>query len=155
MTGIAFDGNAIFNGMVGTIAIGVSVWAARWAGTRLGLLNDRLSLRVYRAELAKVEALVKGPSHVTIFLLANVLICFAILGAGLAYAPIAFMGGGAKWAGAFLTVMSLAIYTCAIYTLGILYRLKKGETYLIKQREKVAVLERKLKQKPASPSDVN
>jgi hypothetical protein len=119
------------------------------------LLNDRLSLGIHRAELAKVEALLKGPSHVTIFLLTNVLICFAVLGAGLAYAPIAFMDGGAKWAGALLTVMSLAIYSCAVYTLGILYRLKKGETYLVKQREKVAALERKLEQKSASPSDVS
>lgn len=119
------------------------------------MLSDRLSLRIYRAELAKVEALMKDPSQVTVFLLTSVLICFAILGVALAYAPIAFMDGGAKLIGPLLTMMCLAIYTCAIYPLGILHRLKKGEAYLVKQREKIEALERKLERKPANSPDAN
>lgn len=144
MGGIQFDGNSIFNGMIASIATLVTVWALGWARARLGLLNDRMTLWLLRAELERVEALAKEPSKVGAFLLTHVVICLAILGVCIAYAPIAFIDGGSKWIGPFLTVMGLAIYICAVYSLGILYRLKKGEAYLEKQREKVGILGKKL-----------
>lgn len=147
MLGISFDGNSIFNGVVGSVAAMLTVWAVRWAGMRLGLLNDRLTLRIHRAELAKVEALARNPAQTAVFLLTCVVICLGILGIGLAYAPIAFMDGGAKWIAPFLAVIGLAVYACAIYPLGILNRLKKGEAYLAKQRVKIERLERRMENK--------
>ncbi len=155
MAGIVFDGSSIFNGVVSSIVTMVALWALGWARTRLGLLNDRMTLRLYRAELEKVEALMRNPSQVTVFLLTYVVICFAMLGIGIAYAPVAFMDGGAKWVGPFLAVMGLAIYACAVYPLGILYRLKKGDAYLEKQRGRVEILERKLGQKPFNSPKAN
>ena len=155
MTGIGFDGNSIFNGVVASIAATVTWWALSWARTRVGLLSDRMTLRLYRAELERVEALRRDPSQVAVFLLTWLVICFAMLGIGIAYAPIAFMDGGAKWIGPFLTVIGFAIYTCAAYVLGILYRLRKGEAYSEKQQAKIDALQQKLGKQTTSSPEAN
>ena len=155
MTVMALDVNSIFNSMVGTVALTFTVWAARLTGIKFSLLSGRLSLKIYRKELAIVEDLIKNPPQVMVFLLTIILVCLAILGVGLAYAPIAFMDGGAKWVGPPLTIMSLALYACAIYPLGILHRVKKGEAYLVKQRGKIEELERKLEAKDGGNPGAN
>lgn len=155
MEGFWFDGTSFFNSVLASIALAITWWALSWARTRVGLLNDRMTLRLYRAELERVEALKRDPSQVAVFLLTWLVICFAMLGIGIAYAPIAFMDGGAKWIGPFLAVVGLAIYTCAVYVLGILHRLKKGDAYLEKQRGKIDALQQKLGEQPSSPPEAN
>lgn len=155
MAGIGFDGTSFFNSVLASIALAVTWWALSWARTKVGLLNDRMTLRLYCAELERVEALRRDPSQVAVFLLTWVVICFAMLGIGIAYAPIAFMDGGAKWVGPFLAVVGLAIYTCAVYVLGILHRLKKGDAYLEKQRGKIDALQRKLGELASSPPEAS
>lgn len=146
---IYFDVNAIFNGVVGSVALLIAAWALGWTRARLGLLSDRMTLRLYRSEFEQVERLMADPMQLAIFLLTYLLICFALLGLGVGYAPIAFMDDGAKWIGPVLACLGLAIYGCSVYTLGIIYRVKKGERYLGKQREKIAGLEKKLTLKSA------
>lgn len=155
MEGFWFDGTSFFNSVLASIALAITWWALSWARTRVGLLNDRMTLRLYRAELERVEALKRDPSQVAVFLLTWLVICFAMLGIGIAYAPIAFMDGGAKWIGPFLAVVGLVIYTCAVYVLGILHRLKKGDAYLEKQRGKIDALQQKLGEQPSSPPEAN
>jgi len=155
MAGFGFEGTGFFNSVLASIAAAATWWALGWARTRAGLLSNRMTLRLYRAELERVETLKRDPSQVAVFLLTWLVICFAMLGIGIAYAPIAFMDGGAKWIGPFLTMMGLAIYTCAVYALGILHRLRKGEAYLEKQRGRIDALQRKLGEEPSSPPEAN
>lgn len=144
MAELGFDGNAVFNGVLASAAFAVTWWAVGKARTRVGLMNDRLSLRILRWELRKVETVLLGPTHTAAFLMAHAIVCFALLGVGVAFAPIAFMEGGEKWIGPGLAVVGLTIYCCAIYPLGILFRASKGEPYLSAQRSKIVALEKKL-----------
>jgi hypothetical protein len=141
---IYFDANAIFNGVVGSVALLIAAWALGWTRARLGLLSDRMTLRLYQSEVKQVERLMADPMQLAIFLLTYLLICFALLGLGVGYAPIAFLDDGTKWIGPVLACLGLAVYACSVYTLGIIYRVKKGERYLGKQREKIEALEKRL-----------
>ena len=99
MDEIYFDANAIFNGVVGSVALLIAAWALGWTRARIGLLSDRMTLRMYQSEFKRVEALMTDPMQLAIFLLTYLLICFALLGLGVGYAPIAFLDDGAKWVG--------------------------------------------------------
>ncbi|MCW0390820.1 hypothetical protein NB690_001394 [Xanthomonas sacchari] len=67
----------------------------------------------------------------------------------MAYAPMAFMDGGAKVIGPILAILGLGIYTCVVYAIGIIIRLKKGAKYVQRQEAKVAVLEERLERRNA------
>ncbi|WP_058363002.1 hypothetical protein [Xanthomonas translucens] len=150
MSGLHLDANNIFNGIVLALIVWSGTWALGWAKTRLGLMNDRISLRILRAELNKVLDLQREPGKVAAFLLTQLLCCFGILGIGMTYAPIAFMDGGAKWVGPGLAILGLAIYTCAVYAIGILIRLKKGAKYVQRQEAKIVALEERLERRNAA-----
>lgn len=150
MSDLHLDANSVFNGIIVALLLGGGGWALGWARMRLGLMNDRISLKILRAELNKVLSLQKDPGRVATFLLTQLLCCFGILGIGMAYAPIAFMDGGAKWIGPALAIFGLSIYTCAVYAIGILIRLRKGGDYVRRQEAKIAVLENRLEQRNAA-----
>lgn len=40
-----------------------------------------------------------------------------------------------------VSILGLAIYTCAVYAIGIIIRVKKGGTYVQRQEANIAVLE--------------
>ncbi len=147
MSDLHLDANNIVNGIVLALIVGGGSWAVGWAKSRLGLMNDRVSLRIYRAELNKVLGLLQDPSKVATFLLTQLLCCFGILGIGTACAPIAFMDGGARWIGPALAIVGLAIYTCAVYAIGILVRIKKGASYVQSQEAKIIALEARLERR--------
>ncbi|MDV0439833.1 MULTISPECIES: hypothetical protein [Xanthomonas] len=149
MSDLHFDANGIFNGIVVALLLGGGGWALGWARMRLGLMNDRISLKILRAELNKVLGLQQNPGKVAEFLLTQLLCCFGILGIGMAYAPMAFMDGGAKVIGPILAILGLGIYTCVVYAIGIIIRLKKGAKYVQRQEAKVAVLEERLERRNA------
>ncbi|KGP21861.2 hypothetical protein NY65_20650 [Xanthomonas phaseoli pv. phaseoli] len=129
--------------MVVVLAAGGS-WALGRAWGRLGLLSDRLNLKILRAELRKVVELQGDPAKTAVFLLTQVLFCFAIMGIGAAYAPLTFFEGGMKWFVPVLAFLGLLIYGCAIYAIGILVRLRKGDPYVQRQEARIAAVEERL-----------
>ncbi|MEA9753713.1 hypothetical protein VDG64_00720 [Xanthomonas campestris pv. raphani] len=138
------DANSIFNGIVVVLLAAGGSWALGRAWGRLGLLSDRMNLKILRAELGKVMDLQGDSSKIAVFLLTQVLFCLAIMGVGAAYAPLAFFEGGMKWFVAVLAVLGLSIYGCAIYAVGILVRLRKGPAYVQRQEARIAAVEEKL-----------
>ncbi|UQQ14984.1 hypothetical protein [Xanthomonas arboricola] len=64
MSDLHLDANSVFNGIVVALLLGGGGWALGWAKMRLGLMNDRISLKILRAELNKVLSLQKEPSKV-------------------------------------------------------------------------------------------
>ncbi|MEF2242108.1 hypothetical protein [Xanthomonas arboricola] len=138
------DANSIFNGIVVVVLAAGGSWALGRAWGRLGLLSDRMNLKILRAELGKVVDLQEDPSKTAVFLLTQVLFCLAIMGVGAAYAPLAFFEGGMKWFVVVLAVLGLSIYGCAIYAVGILVRLRKGPAYVHRQEARIAAVEEKL-----------
>lgn len=138
------DANSIFNGIVVVVFAAGGSWALGQAWGRLGLLSNRLSLKILRAELRKVVELQGDPAKIAVFLLTQVLFCLAIMGVGAVYAPLAFFEGGMKWFVAILAVLGLSVYGCAIYAVGILIRLRKGAAYVQRQEARIAAVEEKL-----------
>lgn len=144
MGDLHLDANSIFNGIVVVLLAAGGSWALGRAWGRLGLLSDRMNLKILRAELGKVVDLQGDSSKTAVFLLTQVLFCLAIMGVGAAYAPLAFFEGGMRWFVAVLAVLGLSIYGCAIYAVGILVRLRKGPAYVQRQEARIAAVEEKL-----------
>ncbi|WP_230620380.1 hypothetical protein [Xanthomonas arboricola] len=144
MGDLHLDANSIFNGILVVVLAAGGSWALGRAWGRLGLLSDRMNLKILRAELGKVVDLQEDPSKTAVFLLTQVLFCLAIMGVGAAYAPLAFFEGGMKWFVVVLAVLGLSIYGCAIYAVGILVRLRKGPAYVHRQEARIAAVEEKL-----------
>lgn len=67
------DANSIFNGIVVVVLAAGGSWALGRAWGRLGLLSDRMNLKILRAELGKVVDLQEDPSKTAVFLLTQVL----------------------------------------------------------------------------------
>ncbi|WP_258079675.1 hypothetical protein [Xanthomonas arboricola] len=138
------DANSIFNGIVVVVLAAGGSWALGRAWGQLGLLSDRLNLKILRAELRKVVELQGDTAKIAVFLLTQVLFCLAIMGIGAAYAPLAFFEGGMRWFVAVLACLGLSIYGCAIYAIGILVRLRKGAAYVQRQEARIATVEKKI-----------
>ncbi|MGV7196894.1 MULTISPECIES: hypothetical protein [unclassified Xanthomonas] len=138
------DANSIFNGILVVVLATGGSWTLGWAWGRLGLLSDRMNLKILRAELRKVVELQGNPAKTAVFLLEQVLFCLAIIGIGAAYAALAFFDGGMKWVVPGLAFLSLSIYGFAIYAIGILVRLRKGPAYVQRQEARIAAVEEKL-----------
>ncbi|MBB5876145.1 hypothetical protein [Xanthomonas sp. 3498] len=149
MSDLHLDANSVFNGIIVALLLGGGGWALGWARMRLGLMNDRITLKIHRAELNKVLNLQRDSAKVAAFLLTQILFCFAILGVAMAYSTIAFMDGGAKWMAPVVSILGLAIYTCAVYAIGIIIRVKKGAKYVQRQEAKIAALEEGLERRNA------
>jgi hypothetical protein len=136
--------NWLAQAVIGGIVASTVIYLARWAYGKASFWNDRVSLAINRAEIRKIEYLGKDKLHVAEFLLIQVLCCFGILAIALMLTPLAFMTGGAKWIVPSLGLLSLAIYGCVIYPLGMIVRLRKGAAYIERQRSLIERTERRL-----------
>lgn len=141
---LELDPNTIFNGVVTSVVVLSGVWALGHVRTRLTLLNNRLSLNLSRAELAKVRELSGSSERLQSFLLSQLMACFSILGIAMMYVPVSFMEGGTKWIVPGFGVLGLAIYSCGVYAIGMLVRVRRGEAYLNRQQLKISSLEARL-----------
>jgi len=141
MTSLNFDPNSIFNSVVGGLVLLGLAWAFGRGKAWIWLLGSRLGLSLMRSELKKALELGRDPSRMQVFLLRHVLISFAILGVGIAYAPVMLLDGGMDWIGPGAALLGLGMYCNVIYALGFISRVGQGDAYVIRQQEKIAALE--------------
>lgn len=144
MTSLHFDPNSIFNGIVGGLVLIGLAWAFGRGKAWIWLLGNTLGLSLMRTELKKALELGQDPSRMQVFLLRHVLICFAIVGVGIAYAPVMLLDGGMQWIGPGAALLGLGMYCNVIYALGFMNRVGQGDAYLIRQQEKIDALEARL-----------
>ncbi|UHH09668.1 hypothetical protein LU699_15610 [Luteimonas fraxinea] len=144
MDNFGFDFKDVLNTVLAGIFVASLSWAFGWVRLRVGMFNDRISLRILRGELDCVLELKRNPSGVGVLLGRQALICFAILGISIVYAPMAVIENGGRYVLPFVAVLGMSLYACAIYPLGILNRLSKGNAFVERQRARIELIEARI-----------
>lgn len=129
--------NWLVQGLAVFVISSIVTSLAKWAYAKAGFWNEKLGLAMNRAELRKVRHLALDKSNLVQFLLTQLLWCFCFLAIALMFAPLAYATGGLPWLGAVVTLGALAIYGCVIFPLGMVVRLRKGDSYIQRQMARI------------------
>ncbi|ASE52676.1 TPA: hypothetical protein UOC34_001046 [Stenotrophomonas maltophilia] len=129
--------NWLVQGLAVFVISSIVTSLAKWAYAKAGFWNEKLGLAMNRAELRKVQHLALEKSNLLQFLLTQLLWCFCFLAIALMFAPLAYATGGLPWLGAVVTLGALAIYGCVIFPLGMVVRLRKGDSYIQRQMARI------------------
>lgn len=129
--------NWLVQGLAVFVISSIVTSLAKWAYAKAGFWNEKLGLAMNRAELRKVQHLASEKSNLVQFLLTQLLWCFCFLAIALMFAPLAYATGGLPWLGAVVILGALAIYGCVIFPLGMVVRLRKGDSYIQRQMARI------------------
>ncbi|UXB37592.1 hypothetical protein [Stenotrophomonas maltophilia] len=125
--------NWLAQGLAVVVISSIVTSLAKWAYAKAGFWNEKLGLAMNRAELRKVQHLASDRSNLLQFLLTQLLWCFCFLAIAAMVAPLAYATGGLHWLGVVVTIGALAIYGCVIFPLGMIVRIRKGDSYIQRQ----------------------